>query len=72
MAKRDYKRTELTVHWDSDKCEHGGNCLQLSSVFDLSKRPWVNIQGATAQEIKDQVSQCPTGALTISEPSSPS
>lgn len=68
MAKRDYKREELTVHWDSDKCTHCVNCLTgLPSVFDLTKKPWVNIQGATAQEIKDQVSQCPSGALTILE-----
>lgn len=63
--KRNYKRIELTVHWDSDKCEHCGNCLKLSSVFDLSKKLWINIQGASAEEIRRQVEQCPSGALTI-------
>ena len=66
MAKRDYKRLELTVHWDSDLCSHCGNCITgLPQVFNLLAKPWVNIQGATAQEIKDQVSQCPSGALSL-------
>ena len=70
--KRNYKRVELTVYWDSDLCIHCGNCVKgLPQVFDTTKRPWVNVQGASAQEIKDQVLQCPSGALTISEPNVP-
>jgi uncharacterized Fe-S cluster protein YjdI len=41
------------------------NCFRgLPQVFNPKKRPWVNIEGATTQEIVKQVKQCPSGALS--------
>lgn len=66
MAKREYTNSELTVLWDSDLCTHCKACIEgLPEVFDLSKRPWVNMQGATTEAIRNQVLDCPSGALTV-------
>jgi|SRR5450432_313667 len=61
-----YSNDEINVLWKPDFCRHSGRCVtQLQGVFNLQKHPWVNMQGATTEEIIDQVNKCPTGALTI-------
>jgi uncharacterized Fe-S cluster protein YjdI len=35
----------------------------LPGVFDAEKKPWVNVDGATAAEIEAQVKKCPSRAL---------
>jgi len=63
-VKRDYSNDEITVHWDSAKCVHCGNCVRgLPAVFNLKQSPWVNVDGATTEAIVGQVDQCPSGAL---------
>ncbi|HLO99976.1 MAG TPA: (4Fe-4S)-binding protein [Fimbriimonas sp.] len=65
-VKRDYESDQLIVHWDSSKCSHSGKCVHgLPQVFNLKKHPWIDVTGATAEELIDQVSQCPSGALTV-------
>lgn len=66
MAKREYKKCNLTVLWDSDLCTHCETCWRgLPEVFDPEARPWVNMDGATVDRITEQVLQCPSGALKI-------
>ncbi len=63
--KRDYECEEIVVHWESAKCIHSGNCVRgLATVFNLKKHPWINVDGASADEIADQVDRCPSGALS--------
>ena len=65
---RDYTNGEIVVHWRPEKCIHCEACIQgMPEVFDLSKRPWVNIHGAPTERIREQLAQCPEGALTYSE-----
>ena len=67
--KREYSNQNLTVFWDSSKCIRSGNCdRQLPEVFDINKRPWVNINAADVKEIKRVIDTCPTGALSYSCP----
>lgn len=66
METKEYTNGEVTVLWKSDLCSHSGNCVRgLPEVFDLKKRPWINADGASSQQIIDQVSKCPSGALSI-------
>jgi len=39
-------------------------CLRaLPAVFDVQRRPWVNVGGADPDVVADAVERCPTGAL---------
>lgn len=61
---REYSNSEITVQWWANRCVHCQECITgLPQVFNLDARPWVNINGASTQEIKDQVAKCPSGAL---------
>lgn len=72
---RKYSSNELTVVWQPKLCVHSKLCWQgLIQVFNPKARPWVNIQGATADRIREQVARCPSGALSIEavgEPAAP-
>lgn len=60
-----YSNEQVTVVWQPDKCIHSGICVSgLPEVFDSQKRPWVTIQGATSERIIEQVTHCPSGALS--------
>jgi len=64
MTRRSYEGDGITVHWDSSRCIHTGICLRrLPAVFDVGRRPWVDITGADADAIAGAVERCPTGAL---------
>jgi uncharacterized Fe-S cluster protein YjdI len=70
--KRTYSNGKITVFWDSDKCISAGECYgQLPQVFDVGKRPWVNLDAADAEEIKRVIDTCPTGALRYELPNAP-
>jgi len=63
--KRTYSNGKITVFWDSDKCIKSGMCDgQLPQVFDVNKRPWVNLDAADVEEIKRVIDTCPSGALS--------
>jgi uncharacterized Fe-S cluster protein YjdI len=63
---RVYKTSEVTVEWRPELCIHCQACItSLPQVFDMTKRPWVNINGASAEEIRRQVGACPSQALSL-------
>src|SRR5262245_8743128 len=63
-TSRQHTNGEITVTWRPGLCQHSHNCwTQLRVVFDPRNRPWINIQGATSEQIVAQVSKCPSGAL---------
>jgi uncharacterized Fe-S cluster protein YjdI len=65
---QEYKNDKLTVRYDEKICIHAGKCVQgLPQVFDVSKDPWINVNGADVETIKRAISQCPSKALTYEE-----
>ena len=64
-SEKTYSNGEITVIWKPGVCIHSGKCVQgLSEVFNVSARPWINIDGASTDRIIKQVEQCPSGALS--------
>lgn len=65
-TNREYTNGTVTVVWKPDLCIHIGYCWQgLPQVFDPDKTPWINVTGASTEEIIAQVKECPSGALTF-------
>ena len=63
-----YKKDDLTVKWSPDRCIHSGICANgLPKVFNPSVRPWINLEGAEKEKIREQVLSCPSGALSLPE-----
>ena len=66
--KKEYSNGETTVVWQSEKCQHSGNCVRnLSVVFKPKEQPWIQINNAATAEIIATVAKCPSGALSIKE-----
>lgn len=62
---RSYTNGEITVFWKPELCWHAAECVtNLPSVFNISRRPWVEITAAPSDEIVRVVSLCPSGALS--------
>jgi len=65
MVSREYVGEGITVHWDSERCFHSERCTTgLPGVFDRSRRPWVSLDGTTADDVAAVIDTCPSGALT--------
>src|SRR3712207_670512 len=63
-AQRTYSTDRIAVHWDSARCIHTARCLNaLPAVFDVGRRPWVDVEAADADAVAQAVEACPTGAL---------
>jgi uncharacterized Fe-S cluster protein YjdI len=61
---KEYATDELVVEWEPRLCYHSQNCVRsLPQVFDDSRRPWVKVDAATADEVEAAVARCPSGAL---------
>ena len=63
-VSRTYTDDRVTVFWDATLCIHVAECIRhLPDVFDPMARPWVRTQFASADEIAEAITACPTGAL---------
>jgi uncharacterized Fe-S cluster protein YjdI len=64
VVKKEYATGEIVVEWEPRLCYHSHNCVRsLPQVFDPNRRPWVQIDAASADEVEVAVATCPSGAL---------
>lgn len=65
-AKRlhNYTGEKLDVTYNAGRCIHAAECLRrLPTVFDKSKRPWVQPDNEAADKVATTILACPSGAL---------
>lgn len=63
---KEYTNGEITVVWQPSKCIHSALCVEgLPAVFDQKVKPWINANGASSQQMMDQIKKCPSGALSF-------
>lgn len=64
MGTHSYKNDRITVTWEKETCIHAAECVKnLQKVFDPQKKPWVNVDAASNEEIIAAIKKCPSGAL---------
>ena len=64
----DYEGKEITIHDNRGVCSHAGYCTDnLPSVFIMGKEPWIDPNGARAEEIARVINMCPSGALSYTK-----
>ena len=57
--RQDYVGSEVTIHDNRGLCAHAGRCTDgLPSVFRLKTEPWIDPDGANAEEIVAIVKKC--------------
>ncbi|WP_078349097.1 (4Fe-4S)-binding protein [Mucilaginibacter pedocola] len=68
METLEYSNGEITILWKPKACIHSGICVKtLPQVYDPKARPWIRPENSTTRQLVDQVTQCPSGALSIKE-----
>lgn len=62
---QEYKNNQVIVRFDPHVCVHAGECVRgLPKVFDVAREPWVDVGGATPEDIAEVIQRCPSGALS--------
>ena len=63
--KKEFTNGELTIVWRPVKCVHSGICVKtLPQVYDPNKKPWIQTENASTEQLVRQVDDCPSGSLT--------
>ena len=61
---KSYDSGSIRVTYDAVRCIHAAECVEgLPAVFDPNRRPWIDPNRASADEIATVILRCPTGAL---------
>lgn len=59
-----YESDAIKVIWDQKRCIHAAECVNgLNDVFDPEKKPWIQPEKSSANQIIDVIEKCPSGAL---------
>ncbi len=60
-----YEGLKIIIHDDRGICSHAAFCTDgLPKVFSMTKEPWIDPNGASAEEIINTIRKCPSGALS--------
>ena len=59
-----YENEDIQVFWNPKLCQHAGKCVMGNGkVFEVGRRPWVDLSQAPAGEIANIIDRCPSKAL---------
>ena len=59
-----YENEEIQVFWNPKMCQQAGKCVRGNGkVFEVGRRPWIDLSQAPAKEIATIIDQCPSKAL---------
>lgn len=66
---KEYSNGEITIVWKPGICAHSERCWNkekggLPAVFNPNKRPWIDPEGASSEQIMQHIDRCPSGALS--------
>jgi uncharacterized Fe-S cluster protein YjdI len=62
---KEYSNGDFTIVWKPGKCIHAEICAKtLPQVYNPDVRPWIKAENASVDELKAQIDQCPSGALS--------
>ena len=62
---KEYSNGDFTVVWKPGICIHAEICAKtLPQVYNPDVRPWIKAENASVEELKAQIDQCPSGALS--------
>jgi CDGSH-type Zn-finger protein len=65
--RKSYVGNKITIHDNRRICSHAKECVNnLPSVFRFNSRPWIDPNGASAEEMIQTIRKCPSGALSYS------
>lgn len=63
---REYTNGDVTVVWKPGLCIHSEKCWRgLPEVFKPKEKPWIQPEETESKRIIEQVSNCPSGALSM-------
>jgi len=59
-----YQGDDIDVHYNLRRCIHAAECVRgLPAVFDRDRRPWIEPNEDSADQVARVILRCPTGAL---------
>ncbi len=60
-----YEGKSITINDNRGVCAHAARCTDgLKPVFKYGEEPWIDPDGADMEAVKQQIRQCPSGALS--------
>jgi uncharacterized Fe-S cluster protein YjdI len=63
---KEYSNGEITIKWQPKLCQHAAVCVKtLPQVYNPKATPWIAIENASTKDLKNQISNCPSGALSF-------
>lgn len=66
---REYQGEGFVVTYEVEVCTHAAECVKgLPDVFDRDGRPWIDPARGSAENIRDVIARCPSGALSFVSP----
>lgn len=61
---KEHSNGEITIQWHPKLCQHAELCVKtLPQVYTPKASPWIAIENASTEDLKNQISNCSSGAL---------